>query len=230
MQFVAPDILGLMCGLSVGVCAVGLGIGAALWLFGWWAHRFWIVLATTVLAGITGLQSGHAAGMQPFVAGLLLAVAAGLMALALARLLAFIGGGMIVLAVMRATLPAWEEPLICFLAGGLVGLLLFRWWTMAASSAAGTLIMVYSGLALADRLGKINALDWAENRTLLLNWVCGGLALTGVVAQLLLERWKSARNKKKAEEEQLARAELELDQQYQKRKSSWWGKKGRRAA
>jgi MFS family permease len=168
--------------------------------------------------------------VQPFVAGLLLAVAAGLMALALARLMAFIGGGLVVLALTRAFAPAWEEPLISFLAGGLMGLLMFRWWTMAASSVAGTLLMVYFGLCLADRLGKIDALDWANNRTLLLNWIGGGLALTGVVVQLLLERWKKARAKKKAQDEKLQRAEFELDQHYQKAKKSWWGGKGRRAA
>ncbi len=230
MQFVAPDILAEMRGLSPAVCGVGIGIGVLLWLFGWWGHKFWIVLATTVVAGIAGLTSARSAGVQPFVAGLLLAVAAGLMALALARLMAFIGGGLVVLALTRAFAPGWEEPLIGFLAGGLVGLLMFRWWTMAASSVTGTLVMVYSGLCLADRLGKIDARDWAENRSLLLNWVCGGAALTGMVAQLLLERWKKARAKKKSQDEKLQRAEFELEQQYQKRKSSWWGGKGRRAA
>ena len=84
------------------MCGVGIAVGLLLWLFGWWGHKFWIVLATTVVAGIAGLSSARSAGVQPFVAGLLLAVAAGLMALALARLMAFIGGGMVVLALTRA--------------------------------------------------------------------------------------------------------------------------------
>ena len=82
---------------------------------------------------------------------------------------------------------------------------MFRWWTMAASSVVGTLLMVYFGLCLADRLGKIDALDWAEHRTLLLNWIGGGVALTGVVVQLLLERRKKRGPKKKSQDEKLQR-------------------------
>ena len=55
MQLVAPDILADACGLSVGLIIIGIILGLALWLFGWSCHRFWIVLITTVLAGIYGL-------------------------------------------------------------------------------------------------------------------------------------------------------------------------------
>src|SRR5947209_2084318 len=94
MQTVVPEILAEAQGLSPALFAVGLVLGLALWLFGWKWHRFWTVLAITVAAGVYGLSD--AAGSlraQPLVAGLLLAVAAGMLALSLARLMAFGAGG-----------------------------------------------------------------------------------------------------------------------------------------
>ena len=52
MQLIATDILADICGLSLVPLCTGLGIGLFLWLFGWWSHRFWVVLVTTVLAGL----------------------------------------------------------------------------------------------------------------------------------------------------------------------------------
>src|SRR5437588_12030549 len=95
MQMLAPDILSEARGLSVAVSGTGLAVGLALWLLGGRGHRFWVVLVTTVAAGVIGLQSGAAYGVQPMVAGLLAAVAAGAMALALMRVVAFVAGGLV---------------------------------------------------------------------------------------------------------------------------------------
>src|SRR5207237_9828162 len=85
MQLVAPDILSDACGLSIGLVIAGVVLGLALWLFGWSCHRFWIVLITTVLAGVYGLYDAAAFRAQPLVAALLLALVGGLLALALVR-------------------------------------------------------------------------------------------------------------------------------------------------
>jgi len=231
MQLVAPDILARTQGMSLGVCGAALALGLLLWLFGWWGHRFWIVMFTTVSAGVAGLSAGVSLGVQPFVAGLLLAIAAGMMALALIRLLAFIAGGGALALAIRALVPALEEPLIGFLVGGLIGLVLFRLWIMVLTSFTGALLMVYSGLTLLDGLHKLNAPAIAEGRTLLFNWICGGITLLGVLAQYLVERWKKQLKRRREEEVHLHRAELELEQRYRRR--SWWWKKGqgpRRAA
>ena len=55
MQFILPDLLAEARGMSVAVYATGLALGCLLWLLGWWGHRFWIVLFSTVIAGIAGL-------------------------------------------------------------------------------------------------------------------------------------------------------------------------------
>src|SRR5262245_16255718 len=152
MQLLAPDILAEAHGLSVTVTGTAFALGLLIWLFGWRGHRFWIVLAVTAAAGVIGLYSDPAYGTRPIFAGLLLAVAAGAMALALVRVVVFAAGGVAGWALVHAVFPAWESPLVCFLVGGLIGILLFRVWTMALTSAAGTMIMAYSGLCLANSL------------------------------------------------------------------------------
>src|SRR2546423_2608264 len=93
MQLIATDILADMCGLSLVPLCTGLGIGLFLWLFGWWSHRFWVVLVTTVLAGLLGLNEAPRLSANPIVLSLLLALAAGPPALALVPLATFLAGG-----------------------------------------------------------------------------------------------------------------------------------------
>lgn len=222
MQLVAPDILVDARGMGVAIYISGLVLGLALWLFGWWGHRFWIVLCATVVAGVYGLASARATGMQPFVAGLLLALAAGMLALALCRIVAFAAGGLAAWLLVRSFIPGWDEPLLCFLAGGLVGLFLFRVWLMALTSLAGTLIAVYAGLCLLDQMGKLDALAWSEQRALLLNWLCGGIALVGWGLQMVLDRWRLSRAREREAELQFRDAEEQLKDQM-KRRFRWWG-------
>src|SRR5262245_30879314 len=191
MQLLWPDYLADVRGLSPAACATGLAVGLLLWLLGWWGHRFWIVLIATAGAGIFGLYSGSASVTLAVLTGLLLAVAAGALALDLVRVAAFVAGGIAASMVVRVLVPSWtgwDELVLFFLAGGLAGLLLFRVWTMAVTSFVGTLVMGYFGLGLADRLGKLNAVALAEQRTVLLNWACAAVALLGLVIQFLLDR------------------------------------------
>jgi MFS family permease len=188
MHLISPDILTEARSLSFGLLATGVGVGCLLWVLGWWGHRFWIVLIATVGAGVFGLSSGANYGIQPVVAGLLLAVSAGVLALTLVRLVAYAAGGLAAWMLVHALAPLWDQPLLCFLAGGLVGLLLFRFWTMALTSFVGALLLVYSTLCLADKLDKLDAVAWATDQGTLLNWLCGVLTLVGLVVQLILER------------------------------------------
>jgi MFS family permease len=214
MQFVAPDILAEAVGLSGFLCVLGFLTGLMLWLFGWRLHRFWIVLLATVMAGVYGLSRAPDYHSQPLLSGILLAIASGLLALALVRVVAFVAGGVAASLLIQALAPSWDEPLVCFLLGGLIGLILFRVWTMVLTSLAGGILLAYSGLCLADHMGKLKAVPWADRQTLLLNWACGGMALVGLIAQLYLERRRNRRLRaaeqaaqKKREKERLARIE-----------------------
>lgn len=201
MHLIAPDVLSEARSLSFGLLGAGLAVGLLLWLLGWWGHRFWIVLVATVGAGVYGLTAGSHYGMQPLVAGLLLAVSAGVLALTLVRLVAYAAGGIAAWMLIHALAPLWDQPLLCFLIGGLIGLFLFRFWTMAFTSILGTLLLEYSGLSIGDKLGYLDAVGWADAQGTLLNWLCGAGALLGFAFQFLVERRRIRKAKAKDEDE-----------------------------
>jgi hypothetical protein len=188
MQMIAPDIVADVRGLSPALQVTGLVVGLSLWLMGWRNHRFWVVLVITVTAGVYGLAQATALHTSPLVAALLLAVAAGVLALSLIRLIAFAAGGLFSVIAMQALAPHWDQPIIPFILGGLLGHFLFRFWTMLLTSLCGTLLMTYTIVGLADRMHKLDAVAWTEKRTNLLNWVCGAVAVVGLVTQVILER------------------------------------------
>ena len=114
MHLVDLEIVTAGQGLSVMASAVGLGVGGVVWLLGGLSYRFWIVLLITLGAGVYGLSVGPAFAVQPLVSALLLAIAGGVMALALARVGAFVAGGMTLCVLAEWTVPGWNEPFIFF--------------------------------------------------------------------------------------------------------------------
>jgi hypothetical protein len=231
MVLVAPDILDDVRQLPWYLPALGLALGLLLWLFGGRGHRFWLVLLITTAGGVFGLAFGAAYGVQPLVAGLLLAVAAGALALALSRVLLFVAGGAACVWLARTVAPAWDEPAVCFLVGGLLGVLLYKVWVTALSSLAGTLLLAYSILGILGGLGVFDVVAWADQQTAVLNWACGAFAVLGLLAQLLLER----RRLRQLREREKARKEAEERPYYPpppppRRWWEWGRKKGDRRA
>src|SRR5262245_40393096 len=104
MQLIAPDILAELRGLSPVVSGTALAAGVLLWLFGWRWHRFWVVGGVTTAGGLVGLYSGRTSGVHVLALGVLVAVSAGVLALELARLVAFLAGGMATWAAASALL------------------------------------------------------------------------------------------------------------------------------
>jgi hypothetical protein len=152
-------------------------------------------MLATVVAGIRGLSVGPACEVQPLVAGLLFGTAAGVLALSLLRPATFLAGGVAGCLLGRAIMPAWDEPFIFFFVGGFLALLLLRFWIMAASSLAGTLILMHSLLLLLESLDQVEAVPWTSARLTLLDWGCGLLAVLGFALQWSLDR-RSRRKKK----------------------------------
>jgi hypothetical protein len=222
MDILSPDFLADLLsegrGLSPYIPGVGVAVGLLLWLVGSRGHRFWLSLAVTVAAGLAGLHAAPALGVQPLVAGLLMAVCAGTLALALVRLVVFAVVGVGSMAVAQAVTPGWNEPVIFFLAGGLIGVVLFRLWVMALTSLAGTVLVLYCGLCLAASLGGVDVVALAKEQGRLLVWGGLGVALLGVVVQFL---WDRRRAKKKR-----LREELEEEERYQLSlpRRSWWSR------
>lgn len=225
MQLVDPDILADACGLSPPLLFSGLILGLALWLFGWRCHRFWIVLITTVLAGIYGLYEAPAFKSQPFVAAGLLALAAGVLALALVRLLAFFAGGMAGLLAAQAVMPNFDQPLIGFLVSGLVSLFLFRLSIIVLTSLSGAILISYSGLCLLNHYGIVDAIAWLGRAEALPNWICVLIALMGVTLQFLFRR----RRRIDKEESDEDKSQDGWDYLLGRRAKTGWGKSFRRA-
>lgn len=188
MVLIATDILGDLVGLSLGLLIALIPVGLTLALFGWWSHRFWIVLGTTVLAGVFGLLEAGTWKAQPIVVAVLLAVAAGVLALALVRVITFAAGGFAGAYLLGLTFPAWNQPVLCFLISGLVCLLLFRWFFMALTSFLGSALLAYGTLALLHYHDVMDAVVWAGENAMLLNILCGAGTLLGLAFQVRSER------------------------------------------
>lgn len=236
MHLLAPDLLADARELSVPVTAAGLALGLLLWLMGWWGHRFWIVLSATLVGGIGGLVESPAYGVQPLVAGLLAAVAAGVLALALVRVIAFLAGGLGACLLMHLVAPSWDQPLVSMLVGGLAGVYFFRFGTMLLTSTVGTLLMGYCSLCLLDRLGTLKCAAWADANGVLLNWLCGSGIILGVLTQFLLERRRNRKKrekeeaKKKKADEEAAKKKADEARKKAKPANKWWPPWGQRKA
>jgi hypothetical protein len=198
MQLIAPDLYTEVGQLSGGACALGLVVAVLLWLTGWWQHRFWLVASLTTAAGVVGLQQGRSAGVQPLVCGLLAALAAGLIAMELSKVLAYAGGGLAASLVIRAYLPT-VEPLVAFLAGGLLGVVMFRLWMLTLTSFLGTLLGTFFGLAMATRMHFVDGAAVVLAKGTLLNCVVGGGTLAGILVQARFDSWRAgSKTRKKA--------------------------------
>ncbi len=205
MHLIAPDILREAQGLSLLPCLIALGIGFCLWMWGWRAHRFWIVFTATLSAGIYGLSIGPAHGTPSMVAGLLMAIAAGALALDAIRLIAFLAGAATAMTLSQRFMPNWNEPFLFFFLGGFLALLLFRYWMMALFSFLGAMINVHAGLCLWHRLKKIDMVEWSSSK--------GGLLDTAIIVStvlgLMIQFYFDRRQRKKSEQDEIEIADEE---------------------
>lgn len=184
MQLIAPDVLAEARGLTAAMSGTLCALGFALWLFGWRWHRFWIVSGITLAAGLLGLSAGRAGGgTQIMAVGILLAVAAGMLALELAKVFAFVAGGCGAWLAVQWVSPQAQELWAVFLSGGLFGLLLYRVWTMLLTSLAGALLVAHAGLLLLEEAFYFDAVKWVAGNQAALNGVAVGMTVLGILLQ-----------------------------------------------
>ena len=192
------ELLEIARGLSLDVPIMGIVFGLLLWILGWRLHRFWIVTGITICAGIVGLVSGQQAGLQVLAVGLMLAVLSGLIALHLARILAVGGAGLAVAAGVDSIAPNFNEPLLCFLAGGLLGVILFRLFTMLMTSFCGAALVAGSAMLIAEKCSSsFNAANWVNDHPRGVFLALAFATLLGVGGQSLIERFINYRKAKK---------------------------------
>nr|BAL54991.1 hypothetical protein HGMM_F22C11C06 [uncultured Planctomycetota bacterium] len=182
-------------------------IGSSVIVTGWRAYRFWFSLMVTLLAGIWGLIYGPRYHVAPVLAGVLSAVGMGCVALAVTRLLVFVAGGWLCWQAALLVVPAWANPLVCLLVGGILSTLLFRLVVRLVTASLGIVLMALGmgwigggGELVAvsnwvSKLGLANP-DWAW----LLASVSGALLQT--LCDRVLDKWQARRQeaKKKAAE------------------------------
>lgn len=183
MHLISPAVLTDAKGLSVGAMAFFLFVGFLVWAFGWRWHKFWVVFAVTLTAGLLGISAGRTAGMQVLVVGVLVSIAAGLLALEIAKITAFLTGGTAAWLAAQAVMPEAQELWAVFLCGGLVGVVLYRLWTMLATSLVGVLLFWHAGLLMVEALGGVNVTELADKHAAVANGVVIGASLIGVLVQ-----------------------------------------------
>ena len=93
MHLIAPDVLAQARGLSPVLSGFGMLFGSLIWLCGCRRHRFWVVIAVTVIGGLVGLHTGRSSGGHILAMGVLLAISAGLLATSNRRVFAFVAAG-----------------------------------------------------------------------------------------------------------------------------------------
>ena len=146
-----------------------------------------MVAGITLSAGLIGLNAGRpSGGTQVMAIGILLAVAAGLLALELAKLLAFVAGGCGAWLAVQWVLPQAQELWAVFLCGGLFGLLLYRLWTMLLTSLLGVLLAGHAGILLVEQFFYKDGSPWVTRNVAALNGAVVALVVLGV---LLQARW-----------------------------------------
>ena len=241
MQLIAPDILAEARGLTGAMAGTICVLGAALWLFGWRWHRFWVVAGITLAAGLLGLNAGRSAGgTQIMAVGILIAVAAGMMALELAKVIAFLAGGLGAWLAVQWVLPQAQELWAVFLCGGLFGLLLYRLWTMLLTSLIGTLLAAHAGLLLLEPVLGFDAVAWSAAHVAALNGVAVGVVVLGILIQAAAapeegekskaadadgkKPEKKAEKKEKHEPEHHEEHKEEPKPKAEKPASAWWRK------
>jgi len=225
MQLIAPDILAEARGLTGAMTGTLCVLGFALWLFGWRWHRFWIVAGITLAAGLIGLNAGRTTGgTQVMAVGILLAVAAGLLALELAKVLAFVAGGCGAWLAVQWVFPQAQELWAVFLSGGLFGLLLYRLWTMLLTSLGGVLLSCHAGLLLLEQALHFDAVKWVDSNQAALNGVAVGLTVLGILLQAVAapdEEGEEGGTGEKGEKKSEAKKEAEPEK---KKPAPWWRK------
>lgn len=183
MTLVVPDILAEVLKLSFGAQLLGLILGIGLWVTGWWRRSFWVALFVTLGFGIYGLELGRASGTHPLVTALLLGIAAGVLSLELGKLIAFVTGGMASAILVQTFVPTFPEPLLAYLAGGLLCLLVYKLWVLAVFGLSGAALIIYCGLPLIARVLRVNPVDLATQKAVLLNLLLAAGTLVGMLVQ-----------------------------------------------
>jgi hypothetical protein len=198
MTVLSPELLADVLELPVAALWVLIGIGLGLALTGWKWHRFWLTISVSLISGLIGLRSAQSWGIQqPILAGVLLAAAAGCLALSLARVGLFLAYGLVTWYAMKRLAPPYAIPAICICIGGLFSVLFYRFCVVLLTSAVGSILMAYGGLAYAEHQKWFPVMTWLKDQALPAHAALAGLGVVTLLLQLYF--WRKAKKKRMAD-------------------------------
>lgn len=118
----------------------------------------------------------------------------------MAKITAFVSAGTAAWVAAQAVMPQAQELWAVFLCGGLVGVVLYRLWTMLATSLVGALLFWHCTFVLLEQAKVFVASDFAEKYTA---WLNGGVVLATVLG-IGAQAWtgKAAGGKEKEEKDE----------------------------
>jgi len=172
-------------------------VGVALLLAGYKIYKVALVLSGIVAGTIIGVTFGRAFQINPMITGAIFAVALGILAIPLQKILFFVAGGAIgVIFVSPALAMVFGERLwllwlaIGFVALGALAVLFFKQIVIIATSLEGAILVAFGTILLVQErtVGTVRKTLLAPDIYLLI-LVCL-LTLFGVVIQAALEQKK----------------------------------------
>jgi hypothetical protein len=199
---IQTDLLADVRTLPLAALIVVTIVSLGLYVSGWLVYRFWLAVAATFIGGLIGLQLAPTYGLQPVVGGLLAALAAGCVALALGRIGVFLIYGLLCTRLVREYAPRFDVPMACFLSGGLTSVLAYRLAVRLLTCAVASVGLIYGGLVLAEKVVRFDSVKtFAKMPANQLNLIFAGVVAGGVVAQVIVEHYWGRYQKNKKDQQ-----------------------------
>lgn len=194
MEILSPEVVTDILELPLPALLAMMGAGLLLSITGWKWHRFWLTMCVSLIAGLIGMRQSTAWGIsQPVVTGVLLAAAAGCLALSLSRVALFLAYGLTCWYAMKRMSPVYAIPAICICAGGLFSVVFYRFCVVLLTSTIGSVVLCYGAVAYVEQQKWYAALNWLKEQSLAAHAALAGVTLVALLIQLAISR----KNKKK---------------------------------
>jgi len=193
MQILSQQALETLVRIPLPIVVVGLVLAPVFWLLGWRLHRVLFVGSVTFIAGVYGLvHVPKLLAINKYLAGVLLAVGVGGVAIALMRIGAFVACGL--LADSLAVHVAWEYfpglsgpvRFVAFVAGGMVSVFFYRLVVVLITASVGAVLMVGGVISLTHQTSAYDAIQGMDELQTIAAGALVVLILIGTGAQYLL--------------------------------------------
>lgn len=195
MQVFSQDFLARLTEIPLPLVVALLAMGPIFWILGWRIHRVLFVASASFIAGLYGLVHGPKLlfGLNEYLAGLLLAVGVGGVAIALLRIGVFVVCGLLADAIAIKVAPEYFDPGLvgpvrgfAFLAGGLLSIVFYRLMVILTTAALGAGMIVGAVISLTHQTSAYDAMKGGSDLQVVVAGALVALIAVGTGAQYLL--------------------------------------------